>query len=62
MVDVFKTISDEICNIEKSLYVNDYKVDNIHLWPIYRLAYYIQRKKKRMVILKTVYLKALKII
>jgi hypothetical protein len=47
MSDVFKTLSDEICNIEKSLYVNDYKVDNIHLWPIYRLAYYIQRKKTR---------------
>ena len=47
MSNLFKELSDEIYFIENSLDVNSFKIGDIHLWPIFRLAYYIQRKKKK---------------
>ena len=47
MSDIFEELSTEIKKIELAIDVDSYKIEDIHIWPIYRLGYYISQKKKR---------------
>ena len=44
--DFFKRINNEITDIENSININKYFYDDINIWPMYRIGYFMFRKKE----------------
>ena len=59
MENIFDQLKSEINKIESEIDVNSVVIDGIHIWPIYRLGYYISQKKARNGHIKPTFFKKL---